>query len=318
MHLLCTRGISLRKMSQEDLSELSHPSPNELVRISYMTTTPSLWRSLPSENRSPERGINGAGKAIRSWKRRAGDPRREQRRQGAACEEKRWTCCGGFNENCSINRETAVLDSLGHRKGFSSSIRAGERRGGGNVQGERRAKAFEGSKPYRAIRAYLSVNSSRPGEALKAEDIKGLADLCVSSKQDYTEELPDEFRGIKLLVGFRYGMFHNRRTISFKWPGGDEAEEYFTLSSTKKYREVVTEDTLRPPAKYVDAMSFRASATFETLAMDPKKKQEITTHLLAFSKYQRLLRQRIGRRGRGYPPLRSSGDRKIFYGGSNG
>nr|GMD20443.1 AAA-ATPase ASD, mitochondrial-like [Ipomoea batatas]GME16670.1 AAA-ATPase ASD, mitochondrial-like [Ipomoea batatas] len=173
------------------------------------------------------------------------------------------------------------------------------------------SEGFEGSKAYRAIERYLSVNSSAQAKRLKAEDIKDSQTLVLS--MDYHEEVADEFRGIKLW--WVSGMdVPNRQTISFNGRGGDEAKKYFTLKFHKKYRDVVTGAYLKHVLEEGKAITvkdrqrklytnlkneegyyghrrsmwthvvFEHPATFETLAMDPKKKQEIIDDLLAFSK----------------------------------
>nr|GMD03553.1 AAA-ATPase ASD, mitochondrial-like [Ipomoea batatas] len=168
---------------------------------------------------------------------------------------------------------------------------------------------FNGSKAYNAIERYLSANSSAQAKRLKAEDIKDSQTLVLS--MDYHEEVTDEFNGVK--VWWTSGQDHpNRQTISFY--SRDDAKRYFTLKFHKNHRDFVTGAYLKHVLDEGEAITvkdrrrklytncksdggyysfrrgmwthvvFEHPATFDTLAMDPKRKQEVIDDLRTFSK----------------------------------
>ncbi|CAI9092497.1 OLC1v1027752C1 [Oldenlandia corymbosa var. corymbosa] len=173
---------------------------------------------------------------------------------------------------------------------------------------EYQGDSFQRSKAYMAIERYLDKNSSNQARRLKASVAQD-SESIVLSMQDH-EEVTDEFQGIKLWWASNQDM-PNRQSISF-YPREDE-KRYFTVSFHKKHREVITKTYLkhvldqgkeitvkeRRRKLYTNNKSeswvgyrrtmwshitFEHPATFDTLAMEPKKKQEIVDDLINFSK----------------------------------
>ncbi|KAL2528326.1 AAA-ATPase 1 [Forsythia ovata] len=124
------------------------------------------------------------------------------------------------------------------------------------------------------------------------------------------EEVIDEFEGIKLWWASNH-VVPNRQLISF-FPRED-ANRYFTLTFHKNYRDKITNSYLkhvldegkaitvkeRQRKLYTNNKSdnwhgykqtkwshviFEHPASFDTIAMDPNKKEEILKDLITFSK----------------------------------
>ncbi|CAH9123312.1 unnamed protein product [Cuscuta epithymum] len=160
---------------------------------------------------------------------------------------------------------------------------------------------------YKAIERYLAANSSHQAKRLKAEDFRDSQALVLS--MDYFQEVTDEFQGIKLWWVSEM-KFPTSQTISFR--GGDEVKKFFTLKFHEKHRHIVTGAYLKHVLEQGKEISvkdrqrklytnirndggyyyrrmwtqvaFEHPATFETIGMDPKKKQEIIDDLITFSK----------------------------------
>ncbi|KAI3703543.1 hypothetical protein L1987_73694 [Smallanthus sonchifolius] len=166
---------------------------------------------------------------------------------------------------------------------------------------------FERSKAYTAIERYLSTNSSNRAKRLKANVIKDCKSV-VLSMDDY-EEVTDEFKGIKIWWSSSKSAPQQRAIFSY----GDDEKRYYKLTSHRKHRDIVTqvyvqhvldegnaiETKTRQRKLYTNSKSenwygnkrtmwshimFEHPSTFDTLAMDPKKKEEILNDLLTFSK----------------------------------
>ncbi|KAI3474828.1 hypothetical protein Pfo_030139 [Paulownia fortunei] len=158
---------------------------------------------------------------------------------------------------------------------------------------------FTRSKAYAAIGTYLGAKSCKQAERLRAEAVKGNRALAFSI--DDFEEITDVFSGIKVT-----------QTISF-YPG-EEERRYYQLTFRKKHRDFVLNSYLRYVMDEGRAIAkrnkqrrlytnipcgenwwsggktnrwssvlFEHPASFDTLAMDPLKKQEIINDLLTFS-----------------------------------
>ncbi|CAL5325164.1 hypothetical protein CsSME_00004345 [Camellia sinensis var. sinensis] len=167
---------------------------------------------------------------------------------------------------------------------------------------------FERSKAYTAIERYLSTNSSTRAKRLKADMVSDSQSLILS--MDDHEEIIDEFRGIKLKWASRKTT-PNRQVISF-YRDNDE-RMFYKLTFHRRHRDIVTNTYLnhvmeegkaievrtRQRKLYTNNKSeqwvgyrrkiwshvvFEHPATFDTLAMDPKKKQEIVNDLITFTK----------------------------------
>ncbi|KAL6287929.1 hypothetical protein ACE6H2_012319 [Prunus campanulata] len=164
------------------------------------------------------------------------------------------------------------------------------------------------SEVYSAIQSYLSTKSSTSARRLKAHDVKDSKSLVLGV--DDNEEVTDEFQGIKLwwvLI-----KRESRQTSFSVYPQSDEKKHY-KLTFHRRHRDVVTGAYLAHVIKegkaiavgnrqrklYVNNPSrnwytyrgkiwshvvFEHPATFETLGLHPKKKEEIVNDLIKFSK----------------------------------
>ncbi|PON59450.1 Spastin [Parasponia andersonii] len=167
---------------------------------------------------------------------------------------------------------------------------------------------FKRSEVYEAIQNYLSANSSSRAKRLKAHDIKDSKSLVLSL--DDNEEVNDEFQGVKLWWT-SYKSVPKNNSFSL-YPNSDE-KRYYRLTFHRRHREFIVESYLNHVVKegkgiafknrqrklYTNGSSdswyggkrtkwshvlFEHPASFDTLAMDPKKKQEIINDLLKFKK----------------------------------
>ncbi|KAA8548027.1 hypothetical protein F0562_004712 [Nyssa sinensis] len=169
---------------------------------------------------------------------------------------------------------------------------------------------FVRSKAYIAIETYLMANSSSRAKRLRA-DMERENQSLVFSMDDH-EEVTEEFKGIKLRWASNKSI-PSRQSISF-YPREDD-KRYYTLTFHRRYRDVITKTYLthvmdegkaiqvkkRQRKLYTNSGSeswnrytyrrtmwshvqFEHPATFETLALEPKMKQEIINDLITFSK----------------------------------
>ncbi|KAE8710007.1 putative ATP binding protein [Hibiscus syriacus] len=171
--------------------------------------------------------------------------------------------------------------------------------------GERMKK----SEAFSAIQNYLSDKSSANAKRLKADVVKDSQSLVLS--MDYNEEITDEFDGVKLWWSANRSTPKTQQ-FSF-YPAADE-KRYYVLKFHKRDREFVTGTYLKHVMKQGKAIAadnrqrklysngggqgsygprngttwthvaFEHPATFDTLAMDEKKKNVIKKDLLKFSK----------------------------------
>ncbi|GFS32691.1 P-loop containing nucleoside triphosphate hydrolases superfamily protein [Actinidia rufa] len=133
------------------------------------------------------------------------------------------------------------------------------------------------SEAYATVEAYLSANSSQSAKRLKAEMGKDSEKLVLS--MDEYEKVTDEFQGVKI-------TWASCKTGSTKRSMGygnyqEQDKRYYRLTFRKRYREMMTEAYLGHVMK--QGKEIRHPATFETMAMETEKKQEIVEDLLAFS-----------------------------------
>ncbi|KAL3336951.1 hypothetical protein AABB24_029564 [Solanum stoloniferum] len=168
---------------------------------------------------------------------------------------------------------------------------------------------FERSKAYVAIERYLSKNSSTQAKRLKANAVKDGQSLVLT--MDDHEEITDEYKGEKVWwISSKKPA--NRQTISLY---KEDEKRYFKLKFHKKNRDLITNTYLKYVLDEGKAISvkerlrklytnnkgdgggyryrggrmwsgvvFEHPSTFDTLAMDPNKKQEIIDDLETFSK----------------------------------
>ncbi|XP_059644250.1 AAA-ATPase ASD, mitochondrial-like [Cornus florida] len=162
------------------------------------------------------------------------------------------------------------------------------------------------SEAYSTVEAYLSVNSSTSAKRLKAEMGRDSSKLVLS--MDEHERVTDEFRGVKV-KWISTKIVSRARTMTY-YP--EPERRYYKLKFHKRHRELISEAYLdhvlkkgkeiriknRQRTLYTNSPTYKYSshkqtmwshivfehpATFETMAMEPEKKQEIVEDLLTFS-----------------------------------
>ncbi|EOY03336.1 P-loop containing nucleoside triphosphate hydrolases superfamily protein [Theobroma cacao] len=164
------------------------------------------------------------------------------------------------------------------------------------------------SEAFSAIQNYLSGKSSAFAKRLKADVVKDSQSLVLS--MDYDEEITDEFKGVKVWWAARRNIPKAQQFSIY--PSSDE-KRYYILKFHKRDREFITGTYLIHVLKQGKAIAadnrqrklysnnpgqswsgyrstkwshvvFEHPATFDTLAMDAKKKEEIKKDLIKFSK----------------------------------
>ncbi|KAJ4851364.1 hypothetical protein Tsubulata_006679 [Turnera subulata] len=161
------------------------------------------------------------------------------------------------------------------------------------------------SDAYAAVEAYLSINSSKTAKRLKAEVTKDSSNLVLT--MDEYERVTDVFQGIQVRWVASKVVPHGQSMYP------QQEKRYYRLTFHKRYREIVTGAYLKHVMKegkeikarnrqrklytngsgskwpfYKQSMwshiVFEHPATFETMALDPDRKQDIIEDLLTFSK----------------------------------
>ncbi|XP_021297760.1 AAA-ATPase ASD, mitochondrial-like [Herrania umbratica] len=165
------------------------------------------------------------------------------------------------------------------------------------------------SEAYSAIENYLSSTSSSQAKRLKADIVKNNQSLVLS--MDDHEEVADEFRGVKLW--WASGK-HIAKTQSFSFYPVTDEKRFYKLTFHKRHRDLMIGPYLNHVLKEGRAIKvrnrqrklytnngsmwshvvFEHPATFQTLAMEPEKKEEIMEDLTTFSKAEEFY-SRIGR-----------------------
>ncbi|XP_057447561.1 AAA-ATPase ASD, mitochondrial-like [Lotus japonicus] len=165
------------------------------------------------------------------------------------------------------------------------------------------------SEAYTAIQTYLSANSSQTAKKLKAEVVKNSQTPIVLSMDD-NEEITDEFEGVKLW--WRASKTStNPQQFSFSYHPPPDAKRYYKLTFHKSHREIITRQYIKhvldmgkeietrnrqlklytnnPSSGWYGYKSskwshivFEHPATFQTLAMEGSKKEEILKDLVKF------------------------------------
>ncbi|CAL9224145.1 unnamed protein product [Arabidopsis halleri] len=166
---------------------------------------------------------------------------------------------------------------------------------------------FKRSDAYDAIQSYLSKDSSSRAKKLTANRIKGNKSIVLS--MDDHEEITDEFEGVKVWWQSKKHQSESR-TFSF-YPKADDSR-FYMLKFHRRDRKVITErylDHVMSEGKTIEVknrerklysnnpsqnwsgykqtkwshVTFEHPATFDTLAMEYKKKEEIKNDLIKFS-----------------------------------
>ncbi|KAK4484686.1 hypothetical protein RD792_007275 [Penstemon davidsonii] len=171
---------------------------------------------------------------------------------------------------------------------------------------EYQGDGFKRSSAYASIERYLNIISTKQAQCLQA-NITGKTKKVVLTMAE-GEEITDEYKGIKLW--WKSDKITPNKQIISMHPHEDE-KKYFTLTFHKRYRETVTEQYLKhvlDEGKAIEAKErqrklytnikrrswgtqslwshvvFEHPASFDTMAMDPLKKQEIMDDLMTFAK----------------------------------
>ncbi|XP_028778661.1 AAA-ATPase ASD, mitochondrial-like [Neltuma alba] len=173
---------------------------------------------------------------------------------------------------------------------------------------------FEGerlkrSEAFTAIQTYLSAHSSERASRLKAEVVKDSHTPLVLSMDD-NEEITDEFQGVKL---WWFAHKHDVKNQSFSFYPASDEKRFYILTFHKRHREVVTRSYVKHVLDEGKAMAtrnrqlklytnnpssnwygwratkwshvvFEHPASFDTLALDPKMKEDILKDLVKFQK----------------------------------
>ncbi|MBA0831553.1 hypothetical protein Goarm_016015 [Gossypium armourianum] len=165
------------------------------------------------------------------------------------------------------------------------------------------------SEAYSAIESYLSSTSSSQAKRLKADIVKNNGSLVLS--MDDHEEVADEFQGVKLW--WASGK-HVGKTQSFAFYPVTDEKRFYKLTFHKKHRDLIIGPYLKHVLKEGKAIKVRNRqrklytnngsnwshvvlehpATFQTLAMEQDKKEEIMEDLVTFSQAEEFY-SRIGR-----------------------
>ncbi|MED6184136.1 hypothetical protein PIB30_044490 [Stylosanthes scabra] len=161
---------------------------------------------------------------------------------------------------------------------------------------------FMRSEAYTAIQTYLGEHSSKQASRLKAEEAKrsNNSNTPLVLSMDDNEEIVDEFEGIK--VKWISHKIIKKNTGSFSLYSSADEKRYYKLSFHRSYRDIIVESYLNhvlEEAKTIEMKNrelklysnskkkwshivFEHPARFETLAMDPRKKEEIVKDLVKF------------------------------------
>ncbi|XWS44261.1 hypothetical protein CRYUN_Cryun15aG0029500 [Craigia yunnanensis] len=164
------------------------------------------------------------------------------------------------------------------------------------------------SEAYSEIKTYLSNKSSASAKRLKADVVKDSQSVVLS--MDYNEEVTEEFQGAKVWWSARRTIPQTQR---ISWYPADDEKKSYKLTVHKRHRELITESYVSHVLKEGKAIAtknrqrklyannpsdnwhgyrrskwsnvvFEHPATFDTLAMEANKKEEIKNDLLKFSK----------------------------------
>ncbi|XVF12717.1 hypothetical protein REPUB_Repub08aG0143500 [Reevesia pubescens] len=164
------------------------------------------------------------------------------------------------------------------------------------------------SEVFSAIQNYLSGKSSAFAKRLKADVVKDSQSIVLT--MDYNEEVTDEFQGVKVWWAASRSIPKTQQ-FSF-YPASDE-KRYYKLRVHNSHRELITMSYLSHVLKEGKAIAtknrqrklycnnpsndwhgykstkwshvvFEHPASFDTLAMGAKKKEEIKNDLIKFRK----------------------------------
>ncbi|KAK7381324.1 hypothetical protein VNO78_33938 [Psophocarpus tetragonolobus] len=157
------------------------------------------------------------------------------------------------------------------------------------------------SEAYTAIQTYLSEHSSQLATKLKAEatKVKDTSIPLILSMDD-NEEIIEEFQGVKVWWG-AHKITSKTQSFSLH-PSYSDDKRYYKLTFHKRYRSLITESYLKHVLEEAKAIEMKNRqlklytntktkwshvilehpATFETLAMRSKEKEDIINDLVKF------------------------------------
>ncbi|KAK6153358.1 hypothetical protein DH2020_012997 [Rehmannia glutinosa] len=156
---------------------------------------------------------------------------------------------------------------------------------------------------YAVVEAYLSVNSSDDAKRLKAEMKRDNENKLILSMDEY-EKTTDEFNGVQVLwVSGKNSTSQQSVSLTY-FP--EPERRFYRLKFHKRYKKMIIESyfehviekgreiqarnrqrklyTNGHSKSYWSHIIFEHPATFETLAMEEEKKEEIIEDLLSFTK----------------------------------
>ncbi|KAJ0100092.1 hypothetical protein Patl1_22073 [Pistacia atlantica] len=169
-------------------------------------------------------------------------------------------------------------------------------------------KYLKRNEAFADIRNYLSTRATLHAKRFKAEVVKDTQSLILSMEEK--EEVSDEFKGVKIWWELRHKP--PPRTQSFSFYGGEDEKRFYKLKFHKRHRELIT----GPYVKHVLAggkdvavknrvrklfsnnpsknwygwrqrkwshVPFEHPSTFDSLAMETKKKEQIKKDLKKYS-----------------------------------
>ncbi|KAK9077842.1 hypothetical protein SSX86_006180 [Deinandra increscens subsp. villosa] len=168
---------------------------------------------------------------------------------------------------------------------------------------------FERSKAFISIERYLSTNLANRAKRLKASVVKDCESVVLS--MDDNEEVFDEFNGFRIWWTSSKKIPQQRALYLYRRNNEDE-HRFYRLTCRREHHDVITNVYLkhvldegkaiavrtRQRKLYTNNKSengrgnkrtwshivFEHPSTFDTLAMDPKKKKDILNDLMTFSK----------------------------------
>lgn len=169
---------------------------------------------------------------------------------------------------------------------------------------------FERNDDYATIQNYLSKDSSSRANKLRANTSKGSKSIVLS--MDDHEEITDEFKGVKV---WWQSKKHHTDSRSFSYFPKTEESRFYILKFHVRDRQIITNrylDHIRKEGKKMEVknrerklylnnpsqnwsgynqtkwshVTFEHPGTFDTLAMENEKKEEIKNDLTKFSNSQ--------------------------------
>ncbi|KAJ0042164.1 hypothetical protein Pint_19342 [Pistacia integerrima] len=169
-------------------------------------------------------------------------------------------------------------------------------------------KYLKRNEAFADIRNYLSTRATLHAKRFKADVVKDTQSLILSMEEK--EEVSDEFKGVKVWWELRHKPPSRTQSISFY--GGEDEKRFYKLKFHKRHRELIT----GPYVKHVLAggkdvavknrvrklfsnnpsknwygwrqrkwshVPFEHPSTFDSLAMETKKKEQIKKDLRKYS-----------------------------------